>query len=376
MKILVVSHGSTLNGAERCLFEMLKALSGLGHRLFVVFPYHGPVTNVCIAYAEECVIINQPWWTDRGTRLTLWQKLKRFREIIGSVKVMRRYLKKIYPDVVITNTSVIPCGAIAAKITRNKHIWFLHESGREDHGFHFLYGERFSLWMLNRLSTGIIVNSHFIKRKYEKHVSPNKLYLIYYAVEISEKPVSHPVNDCPINLIFMGRFAEGKGQLEAVKAIELLKKSGETGFRLFLVGAGRDNYTLRVQAYINEQKLQDIVEVIPFTPFPEMFYSRAHIALVCSRCEAFGRITIEAGKAGLPVIASDTGANPELIKDGFNGYLYQYGNPQDLADKILSLKNPELRRKIGNNAQAHAYRTFNMEKYAYDLEQAIKSIVM
>jgi glycosyltransferase involved in cell wall biosynthesis len=48
---------------------------------------------------------------------------------------------------------------------------------------------------------------------------------------------------------------------------------------------------------------------------------------------------VEAMKCGLPVIAANSGGSLELVEDGFNGYLYQSGNAEDLAAKILCLNN-------------------------------------
>ena len=55
---------------------------------------------------------------------------------------------------------------------------------------------------------------------------------------------------------------------------------------------------------------------------------------MCSRAEAFGRVTVEAMKLGLPVIGAARGATPELVRDGWNGLLYAHGDANELAGKI------------------------------------------
>ena len=74
------------------------------------------------------------------------------------------------------------------------------------------------------------------------------------------------------------------------------------------------------------------------------------IAIMASKSEAFGRVTIEYMMANVAVIASDTGANIELINNKKNGLLYHYNDFQDLKNKIILLKNnKEFCRKIAQN---------------------------
>ncbi len=56
-----------------------------------------------------------------------------------------------------------------------------------------------------------------------------------------------------------------------------------------------------------------------------------NLGLMCSRDEAFGRVTIKYMLNCLPVIASQSGANEELVKDGFNGTLYNLSAAEELA---------------------------------------------
>ena len=159
--------------------------------------------------------------------------------------------------------------------------------------------------------------------------------------------------------------------MEAIKAFEYLSIVGERTVKLLLVGAGRDKYSFQLMEYVQKNGLENNIKIIDFSPRPVLFYAQSHIALVCSRCEAFGRITIESMKMGLPVIASNTGANTELIKEGFNGYLYEYENEKKLAKKIILLKDKSLRDRIGSSAFLWANENFNQKQYALELNNAI-----
>lgn len=58
------------------------------------------------------------------------------------------------------------------------------------------------------------------------------------------------------------------------------------------------------------------------------------IGLTCSKKEAFGRVTVENMLAKMLVIGANTGGTLEIVEDGYNGLLYEEGNPESLAGRI------------------------------------------
>jgi len=90
-----------------------------------------------------------------------------------------------------------------------------------------------------------------------------------------------------------------------------------------------------------------------------------NIILVCSRSEAFGRVTVEGMLCSKPIIGTRSGATPELVKEGFTGLLYEPGNYQDLAEKIKYLiVHPGEARQMGTNGFEWASKQFTIEKCA------------
>jgi glycosyltransferase involved in cell wall biosynthesis len=69
-------------------------------------------------------------------------------------------------------------------------------------------------------------------------------------------------------------------------------------------------------------------------------------------------------KAGKPVLGARSGGTVEQIKDGFNGFLYEPRNHQELAAKIRYLyENPQEAQQMGQNAFQWAIRTFTRDSY-------------
>jgi glycosyltransferase involved in cell wall biosynthesis len=143
------------------------------------------------------------------------------------------------------------------------------------------------------------------------------------------------------------------------------------GARLELIGRERPDYGELLRRLAREGGVLDRVEFRPFTDDPHGHVAAADVALVCSR-EGFGRVTVEAMKAGRPVVGADCGATPELIRDGWNGLLYRPGDAADLAAKLEGLWRDRARlQSMGFNARAWSRETFSLDRHVPDLLAAL-----
>lgn len=79
---------------------------------------------------------------------------------------------------------------------------------------------------------------------------------------------------------------------------------------------------------------------LPFVPRSELMnvvYPAADVLLLPSRAEGFGLVLLEAMSFGVPAIGVDAWAMPEVIQDGFNGFLIPPGDVQELAARMTLL---------------------------------------
>jgi glycosyltransferase involved in cell wall biosynthesis len=100
------------------------------------------------------------------------------------------------------------------------------------------------------------------------------------------------------------------------------------------------------------------------------------IGLMCSRSEGFGLVTAEYMHGQLGVIASDSGANPELINDGRTGLLFKSGDAHDLArciEKFYSER--QLLIQLSKNAREDARERFSSENNANKIFNIYKDIL-
>ena len=167
-------------------------------------------------------------------------------------------------------------------------------------------------------------------------VDSSKITTIYDGLETDEIA---RVNDSDrngdlIRIIITGHIQPNKGQMQIVEAIGHIPSDKRKKIRLDIVGEAYPDYKKKIVDYIAKNHLENIVR---FTGYQTGIYQKLSgydIGITASKAEGFGRCTVEYMMAGLLTIASDTGANPELITDRETGILFHYGDSVDLAKKI------------------------------------------
>lgn len=139
--------------------------------------------------------------------------------------------------------------------------------------------------------------------------------VIYNGLDLSRYEFGPEAGDY---LFFLGRIIDGKGIIEAIKAA---KKSGEKLIIAAKICDGdRDFYEKSVRPLIDGRQIRYVGEV----GFRQKisYLKRAKALLFPIKWEEpFGNVVAEALACGTPVIAFCRGAMPEIIKDGYNGFL-------------------------------------------------------
>jgi glycosyltransferase involved in cell wall biosynthesis len=381
-KILWISNGSTLNGAERCLLESATCLSSNANIVSkILIPEDGHLKNELIKEGiYDLENVSLPWWIDRGTNLNITEKLMLLLKILKSIFKLIVIVKRYKPDVIITNTIACPCGSIAAFLLRKKHIWYIHEFGKEDHGFDFVYGTKLSTKIIDKLSCIVILNSKSVYNKYYKLIDNKKIEILNCEVRVPIQTITlDNKNNKEFKILIAGRITESKGQLEAVNAlIELNKKYNlfDKKIKLNILGSiGNEVYYENIKDIISKNLLNEYVEFLPFCENPFNIIASSNLLLMCSKNEAFGRITVEALKLGIPVIGAKIGGTLEIIKENKNGLFYELGNYKQLAERILELyKNEVLYKILSENAKRGANELYNNENHTNDLIKILNKL--
>ncbi len=344
------------------LLELAGGLADRGVTVDVILPAPGILGQRLEAAGARTWSLAYEWWVSPAWS---WEAGMRraYHNVAGGWSTMS-LLKRLAPDIVVTNTLTIPTAAVAAKVLRIPHIWYLHEFGEKDHGLTFDLGFATSVRLINWLSARIIVNSQALFDEFARSLPARKLRLVYCAADVANGLGDIPrTEDRPLRLVLVGVMTPSKGQQDAIRAVGLLRKRGRE-VRLALVGECSKPDRLRLRELAACVGAEDVIDFIDFTEDRDRYFIQAHAALMCSRSEAFGRVTVEAMKFGLPVIGANSGGTRELIRDGWNGLLYPPGDPAALAERIDRLYgDPALRARLGGNGKEWAQRTFSIARH-------------
>ena len=376
MKVCFISHSAAKGGAERSLLELVDVLREKGIEVYVVLPVHGPLVEELTKRGIAFCILPYKWWMGKDS--PTWKRMGRILLNLVTIIPLVLRIKRWECDVVCTNTVTICVGAFAARFLKLPHLWFIHEFAYEHHGLLFDLGSKLSLWLINHLSTMCIVNSNAVAHKYQHYIDPSKLRVIYQSVTVpkdisaEEAPVA---TNTGIRCVIVGALQEGKRQEEAILSIGELVHVGINA-ELFIVGDGNPKYRDYLQKLVSGNELDRYVKFIGYVENPFPFVKSADVVLMCSRNEAFGRVTVEAMKIGKPVIGARSGGTIELIREGFNGFLYTPGDYKELAAKIKYLyEHPDVVRDMGKNGQQWTKERFTQERYGEEVLTILQQLM-
>jgi len=388
MKVLLINHDSEVTGASGVLLELVKWLKQKGYECFVIIPANGLIEKKLNELDIHYKVIKYvKWWmTEMDKTLSLREVNKKlirrlFSLIINTLLFITwtfREKKNLNYDLIVTNTIVVPAGIFLKFLLKKPHIWYIHEYGYEDHELKFIFGRKISFYLMNKFTDIFLVNSKAVFDYYKKIFPESKLRLLYYGVDLNyyQASILFPnITKNKFTCAIVGRIVKNKGQEDAILAVSELKKQG-IDIDLWIVGEGDYNYKKYLKKLIRKHNIETNIKFLGRILPPFEIVKKADVCLMCSKSEAFGRVTIEYMKLGKPVIASNSGANPELIKEEFNGFLYKTGDFKDLAEKIKYFyNNPEEIKRMGGNAQKFAIDNFNLNKFGNDFIKIAESLI-
>jgi glycosyltransferase involved in cell wall biosynthesis len=368
-----VSHYATIGGgAQLALLELLDALrADPSLDLQVICPGPGALVTKLEGLGVGVAFSRCPGWSDPpgGVRT----KVRRALRSATAVAELSLLLRRLRPDVVITNCLAVGVGAVAAKVVGAPHVWLAHEFPQSG-GLRFELRPNLTMKLVNRLSARVLAVSRVQQTEITQWVPTEKVCLLQQSVDVPAL-AADPPQPAEFTLALVGRKTRGKGQHDAVRAVALLRDEG-CRVRLALVGSGVPSYVAELERLVAELDLSDAVDFVDETDDPYTCVAQAHVALMCSGIDTFGRTTIEAMKLGTPVIGARAGGTAELIADGQTGLLYEPGSPEDLAAKIKLLStDANLRYGLAANALAWAQSSFTRQGFAASFTEAIQDLL-
>lgn len=378
MKILVVVHDSNFSGgANRSLFMVLNALT---KKYFVDVDVLLPKRQGALNKKLDEIGVNwfsTPYFGVVSALRGDWRDIIRYAKVyvgypfeVLSAHFVSTKLKAKGYDLVYTNTRLPVIGAKIAKALHVPHVCHVRENILQDPlwgfwGYKALYDNSKYLITISKTLRNLFLEQ--CNNDYEK-----KIITIYNGIEYRAEPKSVLEGEL-FNIVITGRLVPDKCQDDAIRAVDILLNDGFKNIRLNIVGSSPK----RTHISWYGEKLKDLVRNLHLDEYivfhgevSDMHALRAAMdcELMCAYSETFGRVTVEAMRSGLVVVGANTGATVEIVTDKQTGYIYEQGDPHDLAEKIKYIYQHK------EEAKQVAFRGYQEVKNKYTAEDNVKQI--
>ncbi len=307
-----------------------------------------------------------------------------FRKMLALVKGLIEYIVSIIlwrPEIVHIHTASFLsfyrktiCAVLALALGKRV---ILHIHGAEFRGFieaRSRFARQLVSGLLDRMATIIALSPSWVS--YLRTITSNK------NIEILPNPVNGKdflvrdrlESDGEVRVLFMTTLLARKGIYDLLDAVPIVA-SDCPGVRFVICGSGEID---RCRAVCAERGTSGVVEFSGYVVGAQKLakYHDAHLFVLPSHFEGLPVSMIEAMFAGLPIVATPVGGIPDIIKEDENGFLVPVGDSDALAGRIIRLvKDPDLRRRIGQTNERKAFEMFDVPVICRELRRIYDDIL-
>ncbi len=363
-RILFVAHTPGFYGAERSLLDVVVGLKARGWAPLLIVPKKGNFTAALEGEGIPFVIrLHKAWIGDQPRLLRIPYRL-----LVNARAwwVLSRQLAGVC-DLVYSNTVAKPLGMLLAATWNVPHVLHVREFVEADMGQNYDFGRDMSLDLIGRRSQRVICNSRAVFEMLTPHIPAPKMRVVYNGMLKATAPSVAPrrqglAGKRPLALCMVGHLTAHKGHRDAIGALARLRQDGIDAL-IEVAGDGPEGYRHELERLAVDLGVGAQVRFLGYCNDVAEVFARADIHLVCSRCEAFGRVAVESMALGVPVVGADSGGLPEIVRDGRNGLLYKPGDVAALAAQIRRLiDEPGLYETFSRQGQQDVYADFGRER--------------
>lgn len=306
-------------------------------------------------------IIKSPWWSFQnfsGPRILLiglyvaWQMyLISWYFVFGARKKVDVFHPQSRDDFI--------AATLAAKLLGKKVVWTDHADLKHIYINHKKWYKNpvgKLVWLASKLADHIVLESYSEKKLIENQLGYKlsaKYIVIHLGVVDSYKLKDK--NSKKVVFVSTTRLVKDKGIAELIEAYKLI---GSKNTRLTIYGDGPDSAIFKSQAtnIVGIEMLGHVADI-------NSALSQADILVHPTYHEGFGLSLVEAEMWGLPIIASNVGSIPEIVKNKVNGLLVPSKNIKELAKAMESLANNyDLRIEMGEASRKIYLDNFQFDK--------------
>ena len=293
-----------------------------------------------------------------------------------AINILDNYLKTNKIDIIHTNVNRNDIGILLAKKYNIPHIFHIREFPPGDH-FNLLTFNKNYIDEINNGSDLIVAISKSVAKSWIKRgIDKSKIVDIWDGiVESTKKRKQAILTNDDIRFVMMGAICKEKGFFQLIKAISIMPASIKKKIHLDIYGNGMI-YMHFLKFFCKIKGLDKIIKFKGYKENVSEVLIDYDIGVVCSKKEGLGRATVEYMNSGCLVIASNTGANSEIICDNVTGLLYKYGDHCDLKNHILSIfQNRKKYRLIAEKGKVFSETYFQIQEYGEKIYRLYNDIL-
>ncbi len=345
-KILYVVTRAERGGAQTQVLELLQATRGYFHAALA--------TGETGFLTDEARALGIPVYHLKHLAAPL-SPLDDFRalgEISGIIRAFQ-------PDLIHAHSSKAGILArIAARYHRTPCIFTVH-------GWAFSQGVTFRRkclalpveWLAGNLGAAIITASEFDRDLALRYSICDAERITTILAAKSDDPTrANPEAGDPPVITMVARFCAQKDHLTLLRALSEV----QLPFRLRLAGDGP--LLERARTAAAELGLEKKAEFLGNCSRVAELLSGTQVFALISRYEGLPVSVLEAMRAGLPIVATDTGGVSEAVRNHWNGFLVRRGDDSALRAALEALlQNPAMRAEFGKNSRRAFERNFRVE---------------
>jgi glycosyltransferase involved in cell wall biosynthesis len=379
MKILFLDQSGKLGGAELSLVDVAQfycETSVVGLFEDGIFRQFLEQNNISVR-----VLATKPLQIRKESHL--FQSLGKmgaiFPLILQVSKISRNY------DLIYANTQkALVVGAIASLLCRRPLVFHLRDILSSEH--FSSTNRRVAITLANRCASLVIANSQATKTTFiEAGGRADFIEVVYNGFEPENYRVSaeeryHSRQKLGLDEKFIvghfSRLSPWKGQHILLEALTLCPQEVVAifvGDALF----GEFEYVTQLHQKVIELGLENRVKFLGFrSDVIPLMNACDLVAHTSTSPEPFGRVIVEAMLCGCPVVAAAAGGAIELVETGKTGWLVPPGNPNTLAEVILSCYNDrEQANVIANHARNIAKDRFQLSQTQQQIDRLLQQVV-
>lgn len=215
--------------------------------------------------------------------------------------------------------------------------------------------------------SGFIANSEAVKEHFalKDGIRAGKIEVIYNGIDleaINPGKTEETLQSPPVVGIVANLNRPVKRVQDFIRAAGIVHKKNPD-VRFVVVGDGYLRGELEELG--NTLGLEDVLSFTGRLANPLKVVPDFHVGVITSESEGFCNAILEYMACGVPVVATDSGGNRELVEEGENGFLVPVGSPERLGERIMQLlRDDRFRTEMGRCNQKKVAQKFSMGSMA------------